>query len=354
MFYSPSLLISANYLNSLLPTYLLSYPLLLFPYFLFLSSLIFYHHFFPFTTIRTYTIQGPESNTPEVVCEGNVSTITSGGGFSRFFQRPDFQLSSVLSFFTSAVAAGHKPMSGYGLGRGYPDISLAGYNYYTVIGGQFHLLSGTSASCPTLAGLISNINSDRIKINKGSLGWLNPTIYLYSNLFTNDITSGNNLCVAKDICCPQGFFATPGWDPTTGLGSINYGNFHDKLVSLGTVNILTSFPSLDPTLFPTSAPFTERSSVGENFLMSSIMMHIYLLPLPFLSFAVYNFFLFVFFFHLPLLPLLSLPSFFFLSSSSSSFFLIIIFFFSFFFFIVLLTHFDFHLLYYVSDVNSFK
>ena len=85
--------------------------------------------------------------------------------------------------------------------------------------------SGTSATTPVAAGMFSNINAARLAIGKGSLGWVNPVLYTYFSRFGNDVVKGNN----KDgPTCPQGFYATPGWDPASGLGSINYGLFEEK------------------------------------------------------------------------------------------------------------------------------
>lgn len=181
------------------------------------------------------------------MCQGSAQSITSGGGFSSFYPVPDYQQSAIDDYFASAAAADNSPVSGYSIGRGYPDITLAGYNYYTRIGGKYYTVSGTSASCPAVAGMISNINAARIAQNKGSLGWLNPVLYSQYRLFTKDITSGKIHCVASGICCDEGFWATPGWDPASGLGSLNYGKMEALLVSLGGVNTLTDTPTNPPT-----------------------------------------------------------------------------------------------------------
>jgi tripeptidyl-peptidase-1 len=60
-----------------------------------------------------------------------------------------------------------------------------------------------------------------VTTNKGKapLGWLNPLFYANPTAF-NDITSGDN-----PGCHTQGFQAAVGWDPVTGLGSMNYANW---------------------------------------------------------------------------------------------------------------------------------
>jgi hypothetical protein len=120
----------------------------------------------------------------------------------------------------------------------------------TEIGGDWYAVSGTSASCPTFAAMISLINSARHSIGKSSVGWLNPTLYGRQGSYTKDITSGKNNCGAGnyDWCCSQGYYAAPGWDPATGLGSINFDSFKNVLVSLG---IAPSSPTSSPTRAPT-------------------------------------------------------------------------------------------------------
>ena len=61
-------------------------------------------------------------------------------------------------------------------------------------------VSGTSASCPVMAGLITRVNALRMNVNKKSLGALGPAMYhLYDTnpeLF-HDITSCDNKCTAS-------------------------------------------------------------------------------------------------------------------------------------------------------------
>ena len=199
-------------------------------------------------------MQGLESGVPEVVCQGDQQGgITSGGGFSTYYPRLSFQTSSIAGYFAAAAIAGQTPIVGFGSGRGYPDVALLGHSYTVVIGGGSYFVSGTSASSPTMAGLFSNINAARLASGRGSIGWANPVLYQHSKLFVNDIVSGNNLCAADGTCCTQGFHAAPGWDPTTGLGSINFG----KMVSFwGTLGNITGVP--DPV--STSTPSTASTS----------------------------------------------------------------------------------------------
>ena len=100
---------------------------------------------------------------------------------------------------------------------------------------SYSLVSGTSAACPVMAGMISLVNSARRANGNSTLGWLNPALYALHPAFVNDITSGDNRCVAAgEQCCQQGFFAAKGWDPVTGLGSLDFEKF--KTAMMGIVN----------------------------------------------------------------------------------------------------------------------
>ena len=147
----------------------------------------------------------------------------------------------MAAYFTAAAAAGQTPVAGYSAaGRGFPDVAVAGSNYKIYIGGQIYSVSGTSASAPVVAGLISNLNAVRLASGRGPMGFINPALYRNSSLFMQDVTSGNNKCAgmtSKHVvnCCNQGFTCTTGWDPVTGLGSINYGNLEQRYAQFGEI-----------------------------------------------------------------------------------------------------------------------
>ncbi|CAF1388931.1 unnamed protein product, partial [Didymodactylos carnosus] len=112
--------------------------------------------------------------------------ITSGGGFSDYHSMPIWQKTFVQSYLTSA---------------------------------------STSASSPAIAGLFSLINDQRLKLGMKPLGFLNPLLYRLAK--TNpevfyDIITGKNNCNTQ-LCCQYGFKAQKGYDPVSGLGSINHG-----------------------------------------------------------------------------------------------------------------------------------
>jgi tripeptidyl-peptidase-1 len=82
---------------------------------------------------------------------------------------------------------------------------------------------------PSFSGLASLLIDHAIKTTGKPLGFMNPLLYTMQAQFPatfNDITIGNNKCtedgcgVFKNQC--QGFLATAGWDPVSGLGTPNY------------------------------------------------------------------------------------------------------------------------------------
>ncbi|KAL6080160.1 Prokumamolisin, activation domain containing protein [Balamuthia mandrillaris] len=183
--------------------------------------------------------QGPEFGHPEIACMSNAGgLITTGGGFSIHFNRPSYQDQAVQTYFKTAPNL--PPLSKFNSkGRGYPDVALLGHNYVVVIGGQSYVLSGTSASSPVFAGMITLINDMRFNNGKGPLGFINPTLYqlgYQKSPAFNDVKIGENNCCAgnpgQQVCCPLGFNATAGWDPLTGWGSVNFPLFSKSLATL--------------------------------------------------------------------------------------------------------------------------
>lgn len=162
----------------------------------------------------TQVKRGASVTAPEKAAE---SVIYSGGGFSNVFPLPSYQASAVGTYF-----AHHKPAYGpdrYNTSqhsRGFPDVSANGVNYVIAIDGNFSYVYGTSASAPTFGAIMTLVNSARLGVGKGPVGFINPVIYKNAWMF-NDITEGGN-----QGCGTPGFQAVAGWDPVTGLGTPNF------------------------------------------------------------------------------------------------------------------------------------
>jgi len=173
---------------------------------------------------------GIEAGQDEVACQVSCASrdneqcqivqgplITSGGGYSnpKLNPKPSYQEDHVTC-----------------AGRGIPDVSLAGHSYNVFIGGQETAVDGTSASTPAMAGLVSLVNARRKAAGNPTVGFINPAMYKNPSAF-NDITQGDNKCggVGSDVsgyvpCC-GGYEAGQGWDPVTGLGSVDFPKFEN-------------------------------------------------------------------------------------------------------------------------------
>jgi len=148
-----------------------------------------------------------------------------GGGFSNLFDVPDYQSEAVLNYLNTTSGLPLNNLwnrSGF-VGRAYPDVSgiYGSYIPYCIVAaGYYVLVDGTSASTPVVAAMIALLNDIRFSNNMTSVGWVNPWLYslsMYSDPAINDITSGSN-----GANYGSGFPAAPGWDPCSGVGSINF------------------------------------------------------------------------------------------------------------------------------------
>lgn len=85
--------------------------------------------------------------------------------------------------------------------------------------------------------MIALVNAKRIALGRSTLGFVNPALYKYASagsspIYCNDITDGDNACTSYGlVCCDEGFYATTGYDPVTGLGSLDYEKFSTMFTS---------------------------------------------------------------------------------------------------------------------------
>ena len=139
---------------------------------------------------------------------------SSGGGFSNVYPMPDYQKSAVQHYLEHynppyasysklspnlpnpakvdiAALQGNTGGIYNRIGRAYPDVSANGDNIAVFDAGVFGLSGGTSASTPIFSSIINRINEERLAAGKGTVGFLNPT--LYANPWVlNDVTNGTN------------------------------------------------------------------------------------------------------------------------------------------------------------------
>ncbi|KAK0190627.1 tripeptidyl peptidase A [Armillaria mellea] len=166
---------------------------------------------------------------PYVTAVGGTSGIPeqavffSSGGFSDYFPRPKWQDKAVNKYLARLPDGTYEGLYNAS-GRGVPDVSAYAVTYRAWYRGLATSIGGTSASTPTFSGLVALLNDARLKASKPTLGFLNPLLYEKGLAGLNDIKSGSN-----PGCGTNGFNATEGWDPATGLGTPNFGKLKDLL-----------------------------------------------------------------------------------------------------------------------------
>lgn len=179
----------------------------------------------------------------EVVCStATGARITSAGGFSGTFfpndvySMPAWQEKAVERYLAENNAStfdgfptdgtpGYNPK-----GRAYPDIAMYGFDFpvFEALSGNLHAFEGTSLSAPMAASMFSLANQKLLEDGYEVIGYANPMLYWMgencSEAF-NDITVGDNQANEIPETCLYGYPASPGWDASTGLGSINFEPF---------------------------------------------------------------------------------------------------------------------------------
>ncbi|KAH8903475.1 subtilisin-like protein [Coniochaeta sp. PMI_546] len=161
----------------------------------------------------------------------------SSGGFSDVFPRPIYQTVAVLGYLAQ-LGSRWKGLYNPN-GRGFPDVAAQGVRYHVYDHNKDILVSGTSASAPMFAALVSLLNNARLAKGLPPMGFLNPWLYTVGWAGLTDIVNGGSKgCTGTDIYSglPAPYVpyaswnATKGWDPVTGLGTPLF----DKLLDLST------------------------------------------------------------------------------------------------------------------------
>ena len=156
-------------------------------------------------------------------------------------------------------------------------MSLLGRAYQVFFNGGLIEFDGASGSTPVMAAFVTLVNAQRKSHGLPTMGWINPFLYKYHASFINDITFGDNKCTLSFVqpttpvettspynfwnhtCCQEGFYATTGWDPVTGLGSVNFDKFLKTAMSVPSLNGFT--PTATPTAKPTTRLPTAKPTV---------------------------------------------------------------------------------------------
>ena len=141
--------------------------------------------------------------------EVGAALAATGGGVSTIYTKPSWQVGPGV------------PADGQ---RDVPDVALAGANdhdpYNIIAAGAVVQVGGTSAATPVFAGMLALLNQD---LKSSGVGNINATLYqlaVSSPAMFHDIVNNNNI-VPCGSGCDLGYNAGIGYDPTTGLGSVD-------------------------------------------------------------------------------------------------------------------------------------
>lgn len=126
----------------------------------------------------TQVVPGQKVTEPESAV---FQRFPSGGGFSDVFPSANFQKDAVANYLAK-YPPGYSAAIFNHTGRAFPDISANGLNYSVAVNGRLALISGTSASAPTVASLLTAINDARLALGKGPIGWINPAVRIAIDL----------------------------------------------------------------------------------------------------------------------------------------------------------------------------
>ncbi|KAI1198898.1 peptidase S8/S53 domain-containing protein [Nemania serpens] len=160
--------------------------------------------------------------------ESSERNVSSGSGFSNVFAAPPYQIPHIATYQEFERDHLDEIRDRFNsTGRGYPDVAIRADDYWIVSMGNWKPVSGTSASSPAFASIISLINSERMHAGKGPVGFINPVLYGHPEVL-KDVVTGANLGCGVD----PAFRATTGWDPASGLGSPDYDRMRRLFMSL--------------------------------------------------------------------------------------------------------------------------
>jgi subtilase family serine protease len=151
----------------------------------------------------------------------------SGGGVSANYAIPDWQTNVNMTANLGSTTM-----------RNIPDVALTADNVYVAFGsGQDGIFIGTSCAAPLWAGFMALVNEQAAILGRPSAGFINPAIYAlaattnYGACF-HDIISGNDTWSGS----PSKYYAVPGYDLCTGLGTPAGTNLIAALSATSTVD----------------------------------------------------------------------------------------------------------------------
>jgi len=157
----------------------------------------------------------------------------SGGGISRIIPVPQWQNNLIYNTYpvtTPTTLIQYQVNQTTRIGRGVPDLSAPFFNYVFYFNGSLITASGTSASCPVIAGMFARF----IAMNHKQRPSYGASTFM-SKLYANMSTAFYNKTLDKAVTLSGqptnnnaakspygGYLATANsWNPVTGLGVPN-------------------------------------------------------------------------------------------------------------------------------------
>jgi hypothetical protein len=200
-------------------------------------------------TTLTTAIAGGSWTSETVWNRGN--GIGSGGGISTQYPIPYWQTNVSM-----ALNQGSTTM------RNTPDVALTAEQVYVrADDGVDYSVGGTSCAAPLWAAFMALANQQAAATGRPSVGFANSAIYgigsqtNYSSAF-HDITTGSNTNGAS----PNKFFATSGYDLSTGWGTP------------AGQRLINALADPDPLFVAPQAGFSSMGGVGGPFTVTSITL----------------------------------------------------------------------------------
>jgi hypothetical protein len=173
----------------------------------------------------------------------------SSGGVSSYYAIPSWQAGISM--------AGNGGSASF---RNIPDVAMTADNVYVAFAnGGNEVVGGTSCAAPLWAAFMALVNQQAAANNQPPAGFINPAIYAiaqsgnYESCF-HDITAGNNAWSGS----PNNYFAVPGYDLCTGLGTPGGQNLIDALAGVADSLVVTP-----------AAGFTSSGTFGGSFSVNS-------------------------------------------------------------------------------------
>jgi len=193
----------------------------------------------PYVTAVGGTMGGSISMVDSENTTGEIVVDFSGGGFSEYFHRQEWQIQAIDDYFDNKSDISYPSEERYTSKRmrAIPDISAQAVYYVIRKNSAWYIVSGTSCSCPAVAGMISMINVNEVLNGRATVGWINPILYdIYQaqdgdyNEHFNDVVEGDSYGCSVDDGI--GWYAAKGWDPVTGVGTPKFGKLLEQIASL--------------------------------------------------------------------------------------------------------------------------